>query len=161
MKKTGFILVIALLTGVFFFIQNEQKKTTFGEIVSAMVEEDVEIYRIVINRFPGNSEPADAFAELTEPADIQEFLAGVSKTKLKAGGGLMGSGNQSYSIHFFHHTEDLTVQTDSNTASIYNTRMDALKDENPVDLAPSYTIDGQDLFFETIGRADLEWDLAE
>lgn len=161
MKRIGVILVIALLAGIFFFIQNEQKKTTFGEIVSAVVEEDVEVYRIVINRFPGNSGSPDAYAELTEPEDIQEFLTGVSKTKLKAGGDLMGSETQSYSIHFFHYTEDLTVQTDSNTASIYNTRMDALKDENPVDLAPSYTIDGQDFFFETIGRTELEWDLAE
>ncbi|XKE94653.1 hypothetical protein LG326_16005 [Metaplanococcus flavidus] len=161
MKKTGFILVIALLAGVFLFIQNEQKKTTFGEIVSAGVDEDVEIYRIAINRFPDNSGSPVAYSELTEPEDIQEFLTGVSKTKLKAGGDLMGSETQSYSIHFFHYTEDLTVHTDSNIAGIYNTRMDALKDENPVDLAPSYTIDGQDFFFETIGWADLEWDLEE
>lgn len=161
MKNKGFILVIALLAGVFFFIQNEQKKTIFGEIVSAAVEEDVEIYKIVINRFPGNSGSPDALAELTKPEDIQEFLTAVSKTKLKASGDLMESETQSYSIHFFHYTEDLTVRTDGNIVSIHNTRMDALKDENPVDLAPSYTVDGQDFFFDTIGQAELEWDLAE
>ncbi len=151
MKRTGILLCIVLLSGIFFFIQNEQKKTTFGEIVDAVVEEDVEIYRIVINRFPDNSGPPDAYAELTEPDDIQEFLTVVSKTKLKAGGDLRGSDSQSYSIDFFHYTEDLSVRTDGNIVFIYNTRMDALKDENPVDLAPGTRLMDRISFLKRLG----------
>lgn len=158
MKKTLIILSIVLLGVVFYYTNNENKKISFAELSEAAVKPEDGIHTITLNRYVDGSGTPEGYAEITDPAEIEKFLAVASRTGLKGSKDFPGQKEWTYGIHFLHYTENLSVTTDGQIAMIDNTRFDALKDDNPVDFAPLYEINGTDYFSEAVAQADITWE---
>ncbi|WP_033542951.1 hypothetical protein [Planococcus sp. CAU13] len=157
MKKTLMVLII-LLAGTLYYINTENKQTSFAELSAATVKPEEGIHTITLNRYVGGSTTPEGYAEITDPAEIEKFLATASKTDLKGSKDFPGQKGMTYSIHFLHYTESLSVMTDGQITMIDNTRFDVLKDDNPADFAPFYEINGTDYFSEAVAEADIAWE---
>lgn len=161
MKKrteNAIILSIVLATGVFYYVDNENQKTSFAELSTEAIKPEDGVHAITLNRFSNDPNTSEEFAEITDPEEIEKFLATASRTLLKGSKSFPEQNGWTYSINFFHYTENLSVITDGQTAKIDNTRHDALPDDNPVDFALSYEINGTDYFSEAIAQADFTWE---
>lgn len=152
------ILSIVLAGGIFYYLDNPNQKTSFAELSTEAIKPEDGVRAITLNRFNEDPNIPHGFAEITDPEEIEKFLATASRTGLRGSKSLSDQIEWTYSINFFHYTENLSVMTDGQTATINNTRHDALPDDNPVDFAFSYEIDGTDYFSEAIAQADFIWE---
>lgn len=147
MKRIVLTVLVLGIAGAFFYISDEQRKTTFSEILDSTIEDKKEIHEITIASYTDSAQLTDEWVSLTEQAEIDHFLSEVAKTDLKASGDLVDSNKRTYHIQIIHsEAETLSISTTGVQAVINNTRVGLVPDPNPVDLAQSYTIEGEDFF---------------